>query len=332
MRLVVSYPFKMKIYKIVILLLSFFLWNCTNKDKLKVDVSNIDAKVDITRFEKIFYTAKPSDLPKIKKDFNILFPNDNDSIWLSKMKDTLELKLYKETQKVFGDFAIEKKQLENLFKHVKYYYPKFKEPKVITLITNISFEQKVVYQNDTLYISIDVFLGKNNEFYREYVDYPKYIIQNFTKTNMLVSVAQEIARTTQFRENNRTFLAKMIQKGKLIYTTQAFLPNLSNSDLIGYTPEKLEWCTLNEKMIWTYFLEKKMLYSTDSKLDRRFLEDAPFTKFYLDIDNQSPGRIGEWIGLQIVQAYMKNNTITLQEMLRMPNDKIFKKSRYKPRK
>ena len=35
-----------------------------------------------------------------------------------------------------------------------------------------------------------------------------------------------------------------------------------------------------------------------------FFDASPFSKFYLEIDNQSPGRIGRWIGWQIVRSYM----------------------------
>ena len=45
------------------------------------------------------------------------------------------------------------------------------------------------------------------------------------------------------------------------------------------------------------------LYSTDPELIKRFISPAPFSKFYLNIDVDSPGQIGQWIGLQIVKAY-----------------------------
>jgi hypothetical protein len=35
----------------------------------------------------------------------------------------------------------------------------------------------------------------------------------------------------------------------------------------------------------------------------RFINPAPFLKF--EIDNESPGQVGGWIGWQIVRSYMK---------------------------
>ncbi len=322
----------MKCKILIWLLLPILFVACTDKNKLDVDTSKINADVSVKRFEKIFYTANPKDLPKIKKEFRSIFPHDIDSIWIAKMKDTLEQELFVATDKEYADFTPQKKKLNELFKHVKYYYPKFKVPTVITVMTNISYDQRVVYQNDTLYLSLDVFLGKDNPFYKKYLDYPKYIIDSFEKEQLFVTVAKEIARKVQVLEPNRSFVEKMIQHGKLLYTTQAFLPNEPEMQIIDYSSNKLKWVQDNEKMIWTYFIEKKLLYSTDPKLERRFLAEAPFTKFYLDIDNKTPGRIGEWIGLQIVKSFMENNEVSLQEMLKTPNQIIFKKSKYKPKR
>jgi uncharacterized protein YjaZ len=60
---------------------------------------------------------------------------------------------------------------------------------------------------------------------------------------------------------------------------------------------------------------------------------APFSKFYLEIDNESPGRVGQWIGWQIVRSFMENNPqVTVQELLLMDAKQIFEKSKYKPKK
>jgi uncharacterized protein YjaZ len=75
-----------------------------------------------------------------------------------------------------------------------------------------------------------------------------------------------------------------------------------------------------------------MLYSQDPKLTTRFMTPAPFSKFYLEIDNDSPGRVGAWIGWQIVRSYMKNNNVTLPELLKTNSKEIFEKSKYKPKK
>jgi uncharacterized protein YjaZ len=97
-------------------------------------------------------------------------------------------------------------------------------------------------------------------------------------------------------------------------------------------PEQITWCQENESYIWRYFIEKELLYSTDSKLPNRFTNMAPFSKFYLEIDNESPGRVGQWIGWQIVRSFMQNNKVSMQEMIKMDAKELFEKSKYKPKK
>ena len=86
-------------------------------------------------------------------------------------------------------------------------------------------------------------------------------------------------------------------------------------------------------MFFYYFVEKELLYSTDSKLPSRFINPAPFSKFYLeDIDSESPGRLGRYIGWQIVRAYMEHNDVPLKDMLMTSPEEIFNNSKFKPRK
>jgi uncharacterized protein YjaZ len=75
-----------------------------------------------------------------------------------------------------------------------------------------------------------------------------------------------------------------------------------------------------------------MLYSNDPTLKDRFIADAPFSKFYLEVDKDSPGRIGAWFGWRIVDAFMQSNDVSMQEMITTDNEEIFKRSKYKPRK
>ena len=79
-------------------------------------------------------------------------------------------------------------------------------------------------------------------------------------------------------------------------------------------------------------MERELLFSTDRKLGPRFLEPAPFSKFRLVLDNESPGRIGRYVGWQIVKAFAQNNNVPLKELLRTPEKIIFEQANYKPKK
>ena len=105
---------------LILAIVLFLSVSCKKEIAKKVDVSNIKVTVSVNRFEQKFYEADEKTLPSLKNEFPYLFPIQNDSIWLNKMKDKEERELYAKSQEVFGDFENEKKQIEDLFKHVKY--------------------------------------------------------------------------------------------------------------------------------------------------------------------------------------------------------------------
>jgi uncharacterized protein YjaZ len=108
------------------------------------------------------------------------------------------------------------------------------------------------------------------------------------------------------------------------------MPIATDAQKIGFAQNQMEWAVANEEPIWRNFIENELLYSTDNKLAPRFLDLAPFSKFGLELDKESPGKIGRFIGWQIVRAFMERNNISLQQMLAMPAEEIFKESNYKP--
>lgn len=298
--------------------------------KLKVDVSNIKVNVNINRFDVDFYNTSEKSLEQVKKEYPLLFPlNDHDSVWINKRNSKDEQELFIETQRVFNDISELDLELVSLFKHVKYYNPKFISPKVITMLTNIDYDSRIVYADSLMLISLDSYLGKNHEFYN---DYPEYVKQNNKKENVIVDAAKAIINKQMYPSKSRRFIDKMIYKGKKMYLLDAYLPNVLDENKIGYSKIKLDWAVNNEEEIWKYFIEKDILYSTNKENDKRFLNLAPFSKFYLEGDNQSPGRVGEWVGWQIVRSYMQKNDVSLRELLQTDEETIFKKSKYKPKR
>ena len=319
----------MRFYFAVLMVLSLF-FSCSDKKQPQIDVSNIKVDFSIKRYDVDFYTATKKTLPKIKQKYPYLFPIEfTDSLAFAKINDKQEQELFDETQKKYYDFSSTEKEIKYLFKYVKYYNPDFLAPNVVTMLTNIDYDSKIIYADSLLFVSLDVYLGKNHQFY---ADYPKYVKENNTKDHLIVDVANSIIDQQLHPSNKRRFIDKMISEGKKMYLLDLYLPYKSNKEKIGFSTDKLNWALANEKEIWMYFIDKKILFSTDTKLNKRFLDDAPFSKFYMEQDNLSPGKIGVWLGWQIVTSYMKHNDVSLQELLKMDEDKIFKKSKYKPKK
>lgn len=310
------------------ILLSFL--SCKSDKIETIDISNINVRFDVKRYEVDFYNATKENLPNLKSKYPYLFPKEfTDSLAIAKITDKDEQELFRETQKIYKDLSELKSELSSLFKYVKYYNPKFRSPNVVTMTSNIDYTSRVIYADSLLFISLDVYLGKEHKFYG---DFPNYIKENNSKENIIVDVANSIIKKQLAPFPNRSFVGKMIHEGKKMYLLDMYLPNISDKIKIGYSKKKMDWAIENEEDIWKYFIERKLLFSTDTKLNKRFLDNAPFSKFYLETDNQSPGRIGVWLGWQIVKSFMHNNDVSLQELLMIDSEDLFKKSKYKPKK
>jgi len=319
----------MPIYKYIFFLsITILLAGCAKENKLDIDVSDIEVNMLIKRFDQEFYSGEASNLPELKNSYPYLFPAQNpDSIWVAKMQDKDEQELFAETQKLYRNFNDEEEQLTDLFKHVKYYYPNFNPPTIITLLTNVDYESRVIYADSLVLISLDMYLGKDSKIYE---DFPMYIKNNFTKEHLIVDVAKEIANVQIQLSSDRTFISRIIHEGKKMYVLDAYLPKVSDAVKIGYSQEQIDWAEFNDQDVWKYFVQNNLLFSTDPELSRRFIDTAPFSKFYEANDNETPGSIGIWFGWQIVRAFMQNNIATLQELLKTNNEEIFKRSKYKP--
>jgi len=312
------------------LMILFIFCACSTDTISKIDISKVAINFEVKRFDVDFYTLEKEGLQDLKTEYPYFFPREiTDSLSLSKIDNKEEQKLFSQTQNIYKDFSPVKKQLIALFKHIKYYNPKFKEPDVVTMLTNIDYSSRVIYADSLLIISLDVYLGNTHEFY---ADYPKYIRENNTKEHLIVDVAEAIIERQVLTSRDRSFVGKMIHEGKKMYLLDRYLPAVTNKEKMGCEEDKFSWLHSNEEQIWRYFIEKKLLFSTDTKLNKRFLETAPFSKFYMEQDNLSPGRVGVWVGWQIVASYMKQNDVSLQELLKINDLDLFKKSKYKPRK
>lgn len=318
----------MKIY-LLPLAICFFLLSCEKKNKIEKAVEEIPVEIKVDRFDKAFFETKPEDLSQLKQKYPYFFPaGTDDAIWIEKMQHPQWRELYGEVEKKYADFSTINQEIETLFKHIKFYFPKTKTPKVVTLISEMDYNTKTIYADSLVIVSLELYLGKNHKFYQ----FPEYIKQNFEPTQIVPDIASSFLQTKMVPDTDKSFLSQMIYLGKELYLKELLLPEYTDAARIGYTPEQIKWCAKNESYIWRYFIDKEMLYSVDAKLIPRFLSPAPFSKFYLEIDNDSPGQVGAWIGWQIVRSYMKNNDVTINELMNKKAKEIFEQSKYKPKK
>ncbi len=316
------------IFIILLILLGFF--GCNDRDAVADGISKIPINLQIARFDQEFSHADPTEIPMLKNKYPFLFPAQYaDSIWVEKLQDSIQVELSGEVGSTFKDFAKEEEDLKSLFQHIRFYFPKYPMPKIVALISDVDYNNRIILTDSLLLIGLDNYLGSEHRFY---MGLPKYVAAELDKQYLVGDVASAFAKSVVFYPTDRVFLSQMIYYGKELYLKEKLMPTNTDAQKIKYSQEQMAWAQANEEQIWRHFIENGLLYSTDSKLGPRFLDPAPFSKFQLELDNESPGRVGRYMGWQIVRSFMDNNKVSLQQMLGVSAKEIFEKSNYKPRK
>jgi len=255
----------------------------------------------------------------------------NDSVFINTLYskfsnphiDTLLL----ETKKVFGDGTELKQELTSAFTNLKYYYPNFQIPKVETVITGL--ESDLFVSDSLIIIGLDYYLGKGAR-YRP--DMHEYMLRRYDKNFIVPSIMLLYGIDGRFNDtdlSDRTVLADMVTYGKAYYFAKHMMPCTPDSVLIGYTAEEIAGARANQDMIWKRFIEDEAFFSTDGKVKQRYIGERPKT---FEVGDQAPGRIGTWMGWQIVNGYAtrKSDLTFTQVMMQKDAKLIFNESRYRP--
>ena len=248
---------------------------------------------------------------------------------MNRKKDSIQIEIFSQVENVFNEAEFLNKKLSNFFSRKKKYYKKFRLPKIISLITDIDYNNRVILTDSILLIGLDNYLGSDHYFYD---GLPNFIKEDFKKENIISDIAEEYARKSILEKNMYTFLEKIIYHGKILYYKDIMIPNENDHLKIGISQNKLDWAIANESKVWGYFIENEILFNPDINLEKRFIDDAPFSKFFLEIDNDSTEKIGRFIGWNIVRSFMKNNSISFQKMLQLDPKDIYYNSKYKPKR
>jgi len=236
--------------------------------------------------------------------------------------------LVMEVRATFGDGVELKKEFEHAFSNLKYYYPEFRAPKIITAVSGL--ETDLIFSDTLIVIGLDYFLGPKAKYRPNMYQYmltrykPDYIVPQVL---LLYGIAQPF---NQGNSEDHTALADMIAYGKSYLFTKHIVPCIPDSTLFGYTASEVNGARANEDIIWEKFISDQVLYETSHLVKQRYLGERPNTG---EISERCPGRIGMWVGLRILEQYQRVNGKTLQQVMGESDAmKIFKDAHYKPLK
>ena len=315
------------------------------------DVSEISVNSKIERFDKAFFAIDSNNMvvglyqlnhqfPYFTNDFtaNILgagpLSDTNTTavkaarqflISYLPVKDSLDLK-YDKLDWLEND-------LQKSLRLVKYYFPKYQlPPKCVSFIGPFD-APGVAITRYTLAIGLQLYAGRNFPFYTSMQGqelYPGYISRRFERPYILVNCMKALSEDL-FPDNsaNKPLIEQMIVKGKYWWLEDQFLPETADTLKTGFSKIQLDWCRLNEGLIWNFLLQNSDIFTIDPELIKNYIGDSPGTNGMPDV---APGNIGQWVGWRIVTKYMENNpAVTPEELMKTDARKIFDEAKYKPK-
>jgi hypothetical protein len=191
MRYNVKHP---QIYLFFLLALVFF--SC-QKSK-KPDVSQIKLDIHIERFDKDLAKLEKQGTLKadqlLKKKYGPFYDDyihrmigtpgyTGAQILDTLYQDKAYADLSKEVDSVFPSLTSEEQSLSQVFKYIKYYYPNARVPKFIAFISGFAVQMPI--GDKYMGIGLDMFLGKDSQFYRAIVtSVPVYLYRRFSPENL----------------------------------------------------------------------------------------------------------------------------------------------------
>ncbi len=321
------------------------VFSACNSNKDNIDLSKINVKVDIKRFDKDLFSVDSDSIkyviPELSNKYGDFFNLFGEKvIGIGKVEDAeyskylesfitdrMVSETYSKVQQVFPNLDALNAEFTDAFKRFHFYFPNRPIPVVYSFVSG--FNQSTVLADGLLGIGLDRYLGIDYENYPR-LGIPKYSI-NDMKPSKISSDCMRAWAIGEFAFNDSidNLVSNMIYEGKLMYFTKKMLPDQPDSLIFGFSPNQMKWCEKNEEHIWTYLIENKMLFTSDSFVINKCINDAPFTSGF---SQESPGRAIVWLGYKIVNAYLENNKETsFQKMMMERNyQKILNNSRYRP--
>jgi hypothetical protein len=203
--------------------------------------------------------------------------------------------VFDSAQKKYNNFDPVKKDLENAFRHVKFYFPSYKLPsQIIPIVGPMNSIDDMAKMTNGDYspdfigpgfvgISLQFYLGKDFSFYK--ADYfisnvaPLYRSRRFDQEYITTDVMKVISDDLfPDKSNTMSLIDQMIEKGKQWWLLDKFLPDTPDSIKTGFTKKQLQWCEENEGLIWSYIIKNEDLHTINPVTIQTYIGEAPFTQ------------------------------------------------------
>ena len=222
------------------------------------------------------------------------------------MNDTVVAKIYNDAMSQYADMSNLEQQLSLISARYRVLFP---QSAPLTFQSHISALNLPIATLDSLIsFSVDCYMGADYPLYPR--RYNMYELPYRTQESLLPDIGEVLLRN-KMPARQATLLDAMVYEGVIACLLSALLDDASSASVMRYTPEQEKWCLENELLIWQKIIEQSHLFTTDKIIINKYIQPAPFTA---TLTQDSPGRVGRWIGWRIVQEYVKEQGLTMKEL------------------
>jgi len=221
-------------------------------------------------------------------------------------------------------------------KILKHYFPNYQIPAFYTLNSEFGYQSFIFTENqrDGVGIGLDLFLSEDVDY--KTIDpreptFSDYLTRTYNEDHVVRKTMAVLVQDILGDPYGKRFIDQMIYNGKKMYLLEKILPQAHDSIITEFTGEQVDWLKNNQMEIWSFFLEKNIMYETNSFEITKYLKPAPNSP---GMPENAPGNSASFMGLQIVKSFMQRNPeTTLQELIDFKDaQKFLESARFKPRR
>lgn len=231
------------------------------------------------------------------------------------------------TRIIFPDISELEYKLGTANAYFNHYFPDRETPRYFTYVSEFGIGTFTV-GTGIVGIGLDFFLGQDYPYYDPAV-FHRYQLKTMTPEYMPASAIRALAESMIPDITVGNMLEFMIRNGKVLFVASRLLPEEPMHQICLYTEEEMKWLEDHELDVWSYLLDLGYFYSNDLRKFQKFIDPGPGVP---GLPKEAPGRIANWIGYKIIEAYMKQQPeVTIEEMIEDQDfQKIMDRSKYKP--
>ncbi len=317
--------------------IALLISSCAN-DPLDVDASDVKVNIGFVNMDSIWSESKGQDFLKADADFRARIPEMYEyelgyCLRIGRISDTALInsltqfkndpfmsRVEKAIQREFKDLSVVKKEMIDGFRHVKYHLPKAKMPTNIVFMNSV-FTSSAFSSQKEIGIGLERYLGENSPVIKDLPNdmFFAWIKEGMDRRYLVRDAFSSWIMTHYIAETDGNLAEHIIRWGKILYLTEAAIPDAPESIIPRYSEQDYTWALENEYALWKYLVDQKMLFKIDELNKTNLLNEGPFTP---GLPEKGPDRLGQFLGWRMVRKYMEVKDITVEELMNVPYTEI----------